>query len=930
MAEFGYVDGPFIQMRFSIANASNAQLLDENYASWRQDPASVDGTWAAFFEGFEFGSAKLNGASKNGSEPHYSAADSSLQARVDALVYAYRTIGHTVALIDPLGDKRPDQPLLSLEELKISPNELDQVVSSRYFLGGKKLPLRDLIRALQDIYAGPIGAEFMHIQNLRVRNWIRERIEARDEAAQDTAEKQKFRLRALLKAEVFEQFLHTRFVGQKRFSLQGGESLMVILNTILEQCPTANVEEIVMGMAHRGRLTVLANFLHKSLKHLFTEFSENYIPELVAGDGDVKYHLGYHTVRNTQNGSKVSIHLASNPSHLEAVNPVVQGRTRARQRILGDTETRSRVLPILIHGDAAFAGQGIVAEVLNMSQLPGYTTGGTIHIVVNNQIGFTTLPADARSTPYCTDVAKMVDAPVFHVNGDDADAVAFVTALAFEFRQQFRSDVVIDLVCYRRYGHNEGDEPAFTQPDLYGKIQRHRFVSDIYSEELIQKKSLSVEEIEALEKQLHEELETALNEVKNEGERKTKDSKKSFVGSSAIFQPPYSHETVETKISQEILSRVSVALTTVPENFRLQPKVRKTVLDPRAKAYANGGPYFWSHAEALAFGSLLVEGTPVRLSGQDSRRGTFSTRHSVFYDEINRERYIPLRNLGEGAARYCVYNSFLSEAAVLGFDYGYSLDYPEMLCLWEAQFGDFANGAQVIIDQFIVSSESKWQRPSGLVLLLPHGYEGQGPEHSSARLERFLQLCAEDNIQVANLTTPAQYFHILRRQMKRNFHKPLVIMTPKSLLRHPGCVSVESDFTKGTFREVLDAPLLTSPENIRRVIFCSGKIYYDLLQYREAQQIKDAAFIRIEQLYPLALEKLQTLVNLYPNATQFVWCQEEPRNMGAWTHIAPSLSRITAHGVVYAGRQASASPAVGSKAWHDRQQKEVLEQAFAV
>ena len=917
-------------MRFSIANASNAQLLDENYTHWRRDPASVDHTWAAFFEGFEFGSAKLNGAAKNGSEPHYSAADSSLQARIDALVYAYRTLGHTVALIDPIGEKRPDQPMLSLEELKISPNELDQVVSSRYFLGGRKLPLRDLIRSLQDIYAGPIGAEFMHIQNLRVRNWIRERIETRDVAAQDTAENQKFRLRALLKAEVFEQFLHTRFVGQKRFSLQGAESLMVILSTILELCPKLKVEEIVMGMAHRGRLTVLANFLHKSLKHLFTEFSENYIPELVAGDGDVKYHLGYHTVRNTLSGDKVSIHLASNPSHLEAVNPVVQGKTRARQRILGDTETRSRVLPLLIHGDAAFAGQGIVAEVLNMSQLSGYTTGGTIHLVVNNQIGFTTLPADARSTPYCTDVAKMVDAPVFHVNGDDPDAVAFVTALAFDFRQQFRSDVVIDLVCYRRYGHNEGDEPAFTQPDLYGKIQRHRFVSDIYSEELIQKKSLSAEEIDALEKQLHDELEVALNEVKNEGERKTKDSKKSFVGSSAIFQPPYSHETVETRISKDLLSRVSVALTTVPENFRLQPKVRKTVLEPRAKAYENGGPYFWSNAEALAFGSLLIEGTPVRLSGQDSRRGTFSTRHSVFYDEISRDRYIPLRNLGEGSARFCVYNSFLSEAAVLGFDYGYSLDYPAMLCLWEAQFGDFANGAQVIIDQFIVSSESKWQRPSSLVMLLPHGYEGQGPEHSSARLERFLQLCAEDNIQVVNLTTPAQYFHVLRRQMKRNFLKPLIIMTPKSLLRHPGCVSVENDFTQGSFREIMDAPLLTTPENIRRVIFCSGKIYYDLLQHREAQQIKDTAFIRIEQLYPLAVEKLQTLINLYPKATKFVWCQEESRNMGAWTHIAPSLSHLTGQGVSYAGRQASASPAVGSKAWHDRQQKELLEQAFSI
>ena len=918
-------------MRFSIANASNAQLLDENYANWQRDPASVEHTWAAFFEGFEFGSANLEKTRKTDvAEPHFSAADSSMQARVDGLVYAYRTLGHTIAMIDPLGEKRPDQPLLSLEEHKFSSSDLDTIVSSRYFLGGRKMPLREMIDSLQKIYCGHVGAEFMHIQNLRVRNWLRERIEAHDPGASEDSAKQKLRLRSVLKAETFEQFLHTRFVGQKRFSLQGGESLMVILNTILESSPSLGVAEIVMGMAHRGRLTVLANFLHKSLGHLFTEFSENYIPNLVAGDGDVKYHLGYETIRKTTTGEQVGIHLASNPSHLEAVNPVVEGKTRALQRILGDTVKRSKVLPVLIHGDAAFAGQGLVAEVLQMSQLPGYETGGTIHLVINNQIGFTTLPADARSTPYCTDIAKMVEAPVFHVNGDDPDAVAFVTELAFDFRQQFRQDVVIDMVCYRRYGHNEGDEPAFTQPDLYGKINSHASVSQIYRKELLAAGALSEAEMAELEKQLQTELESALAEVKNEGERKDKDSTKSFAGSTAVFQPPYSHESTETRISRELLAQVFKALTTVPENFRIQPKVKKTVLDPRQKAFENGGPYFWSHAEALAFGSLLIEGIPVRLSGQDSRRGTFSTRHSVLYDEATRERYIPLRNLGENAAHFCVYNSFLSEAAVLGFDYGYTLDYPQMLCLWEAQFGDFVNGAQVIIDQFIVSSESKWQRPSGLVMLLPHGYEGQGPEHSSARLERFLQLCAEDNIQVANLSTPAQYFHILRRQMKRDFRKPLVIMTPKSLLRNPLCVSVEKDFTEGQFKEILDSPLLGPAEKIQRVIFCSGKVYYDLLPHRDTNKISDATFIRIEQLYPVNLEQLQATVDLYPNATKFVWCQEEPRNMGAWTHIAPSLSRVTAHGVHYAGRNASASPAVGSKAWHDKQQKELIEHAFAV
>ncbi|HEY5892423.1 MAG TPA: 2-oxoglutarate dehydrogenase E1 component [Chthoniobacterales bacterium] len=913
-------------MRFSFANAWNAQLLDTNYANWRRDPSSVDASWAAFFEGFEFGSANQ----KNGADAVTAATaiDLSLQTRVDGLVYAYRTLGHTIATLDPLEETAPEQPLLSLEELKIKESELDTVVSSRYFLKGKQFTVRDLIETLKKIYSSNFGVEFMHIQNPKVRNWLRERIENRDLNPPVNPAAQKFRLRSVLKAEKFEQFLHTRFVGQKRFSLQGGESLMVILNTVLEKCPALGVSDIIMGMAHRGRLTVLANFLHKTLEHLFTEFSENYIPHLDNGDGDVKYHLGYETIRNTAKGDKVNVNLAPNPSHLEAVDPVVEGKARARQRILGDTEERSQVLPLLIHGDAAFAGQGLVAEVLNMSQLTGYETGGTLHIIVNNQIGFTTLPPDARSTTYCTDVAKMIEAPIFHVNGDDPDAVALVTELAIEFRQEFKRDVVVDMYCYRRYGHNEGDEPAFTQPNLYTEISDHPSVSRIYRDKLTASGSLSPTEIDDLEKLLQSDLETALTNVKTKGERTEKGDRQSFAGSTAIFQPTYTHATVDTSISKETLTRIVNALVAVPEGFRVQPKIKRILLDPRAKALANGGPYDWAFAEALAFGALLTEGVPVRLSGQDSRRGTFSQRHSVLYDAETRERHIPLKALVEGDARFCVYNSFLSEAAVLGFDYGYSLDYPTMLTLWEAQFGDFANGAQVIIDQFIVSSESKWQRPSGLVMLLPHGYEGQGPEHSSARLERFLQLCAEDNIQVANLSTPAQYFHILRRQVKRDFRKPLILMTPKSLLRNELCVSREEDFTGGSFQEILDAPLLTKPELITRVIFCSGKVYYDLFKYREANKITNTAFIRIEQLYPVALEKLDAIVDRYENATRYVWCQEEPRNMGAWTHIAPYLSKVTAHGVAYAGRHASASTAVGSKAWHDRQQKELIEEAF--
>jgi 2-oxoglutarate dehydrogenase E1 component len=916
-------------MRTSIAARANLDLIEENYRRWKQDSDSVDSGWSAFFEGFELGNLPQKNGATVAAAPRAAVRESPLQTRIDGLVYAYRTLGHTNAQVNPLADKRPQNPLLTLRELGFSEKDLDLAVSSKFFMDNRQMTLREMIGELERIYADTIGAEFMHIQNTRIRNWVLHRLESRPDKRATPRPVQIALLRALLEAESFEIFLHSRYVGQKRFSLQGAESLMVILDTILHKCPGSGIEEICMGMAHRGRLNVLANFLRKSLKVIFTEFTENYIPELVGGDGDVKYHLGYRTVRKLGSGAEVEIRLAANPSHLEAVDPVVEGNARARQRIRGDTEHRRKVLPLLIHGDAAFAGQGIVAETLNMSQLHGYGTGGTVHAVVNNQIGFTTVPEDARSSMYATDVAKMIEAPIFHVNGDDPLAVKLVTDMALDFRQEFRRDVVIDMYCYRRYGHNEGDEPAFTQPDLYAKIDKRPSITQLYKRELLESGVLSDDDAASLETEFELRLEMTLEEVKAIEQRKTTGQAK-FKESSAIFQPEYTSSSPATAISEKTLKTIVDGLTRVPDGFNLQPKIKRIVLDHRRKVFENGGPYEWHYAETLAFGSLLLEGIPVRLSGQDSSRGTFSTRHAVLYDQKTGEPYVPLLHMSEKQERICVYNSLLSEAAVLGFDYGYSLDYPKMLCLWEAQFGDFANGAQTIIDQFIVPAESKWQRPSGIVLLLPHGYEGQGPEHSSARLERFLQACAEDNIQVCNLTTAAQYFHVLRRQMKRNFIKPLILMTPKSLLRADFASSRQEDFTSGRFEEILPSPKAGAASKVKRVILCSGKVYYDLLNYRTAQKIDNAVIIRVEQLYPLAEKKLGVMLKPFPKSAKLIWCQEESQNMGAWTFMEPRLRAMFKREVAYAGRNASASPAVGALVIHKREQAQLVAEAFSI
>jgi 2-oxoglutarate dehydrogenase E1 component len=909
---------------------ANADVIEATYRLWLDNPDGVDPTWRAFFQGFSLGS---NGAPigevSEAQAQNTPIIDSLKQSHVHYLIAAYRAIGHLQAHLDPLSGPPSPVAKLALSQFQLDDGDLDTSFDVGTYLGGGQMKLRDVIASLQRTYCGHVGVEYAHIQDQDCRQWLQERIEWTSLQPSFTKPQKVRMLRRVFKAELFEKFLHTKYVGQKRFSLEGGETIIAALDAIIDHCPDAGVEEIVMGMAHRGRLNVLCSVMRKSFDQLFEQFSENYIPDTVGGDGDVKYHLGYESVLTTTSGKKVEVRLAANPSHLEIVDPVVEGKTRARQRIRGDSEERRRVLALLIHGDAALAGQGVVAETLNFSQLPGYRTGGTLHLVINNQIGFTTDPRDARSTRYCTDVAKMIEAPIFHVNGDDPEAVCMVAQLALDFRVKWKRDVFIDMYCFRRHGHNETDEPSFTQPMLYRTIAAHPLVSAIYTESLVGESSITVAQGDAIRDEYSAALDENLAKAKErEAAKAAKRAKPTdpFRGSTAQFQPEYHHTPVLTSVPADEIERVVRGLTTVPETFRVNPKIRR-LLDARAQAHREGGPVDWGFGEALAFGSLLVEGTPVRLSGQDTERGTFSHRHAVLADTETGEKYVPLKNLDPKQARFCVYNSLLSEAAVLGFDYGYSMDYPDMLCLWEAQFGDFANGAQVVIDQFIVSGESKWQRTCGIVLLLPHGYEGQGPEHSSARLERFLQASAEDDIQVVNVTTPAQYFHLLRRQVKRDFRKPLIVMSPKSLLRHPGAVSRITDFTGGGFQEILEEA--APPANPTRIILCSGKVYYDLCDYRDKNAIKDAVIVRVEQLYPLHTERLKEIAAKYPGV-RLVWCQEESQNMGAWSWIYPQIADVFEKIPLYAGRGASASPAVGSLAIHKRELAGLLEDAYTL
>jgi 2-oxoglutarate dehydrogenase E1 component len=896
--------------RSTVAGPYNLNAIEQVYRRWRENPASVDESWRLFFEGFDFGLAQ---------QP--TGTTEAQQTALIRLIDAYRGLGHLLARLDPLSLPPTSTPALELKEFGFTEADLDRTFDTSHFLGLRTGTLRQLVAALRETYCRTLGVEYMHIQDPNSRRWIQERLEPR-RSHPEYGRRQKLRiLMDLHYAELFERFLHTRYLGQKRFSLEGAETLIPVLDALVEKSANSAIKEIVLGMAHRGRLNVLANIIGKPYTEIFTEFEENYLPNSMAGDGDVKYHVGFSSDRVSAQGNKIHVSLTPNPSHLEAVNPVVEGRVRAKQQFFGD-RAHVQAMALLIHGDAAVAGQGLVAETLNLSQLEGYRTGGTVHVVINNQIGFTTSPTDARSTRYCTDVAKMIEVPIFHVNGEDPEAAVFAAELAVEFRQTFHRDVFIDMYCYRRWGHNEGDEPSFTQPVMYAKILERPSLSEVYTETLLMRGDLAYEETQAIVEEFQLRLDKAQAEVKTAPQYA---GMKGYQGRWKALSPQYSAGPVATGVPLETLDSVTETLTKAPEGFRLHPKIAR-MLESRAKDMRQRRPADWGFAEALAFGSLLLEGTPVRLSGQDCRRGTFSQRHAVWYDYRTGQPYVPLEHLGPHQGSFSAFDSLLSEAAVLGFEYGYSLDMPEALVLWEAQFGDFANGAQVIIDQFLVCGTSKWQRDSGLVLLLPHGYEGQGPEHSSARLERFLQLCAEDNIQVCNPTTPAQYFHLLRRQVHRNFRKPLIVMTPKSLLRHKAAVSPLDELTGNEFHEILE-DASADPARVRRVILCSGKVYYDLLEQR-AKEEHQAALIRVEQFYPFATDQIQKALQRFPKGREVIWAQEESLNMGGWTFMEPRL-RAMGIKVKYVGRDASASPAAGSRQIHLREQKELVETALS-
>jgi len=856
------------------------------------------------------------------------------QAAVLQLINAYRVRGHLLADLDPLQVEPAYHAELDPATYGLSLWDLDRdFITGSLAQQGKNgmvtvAPLRKILETLRQTYCGKMACEYMHIQNPEEKRWLQERMEPQANNWPIEDEQKRRTLVRLMEAETFENFLENRFKGHKRFSLEGGEAGMVILDELIERAGAQGVQEIVIGMAHRGRLNVLANLVGKAATQVLGEFEGALDPETTQGSGDVKYHLGASGVHRTSTGREVKVSVSPNPSHLEAVDPVVEGIVRAKQERMKD-QKRERVIPVLVHGDAAFAGQGVVAETLNMSQLPGYSTGGTVHLIINNQIGFTTTPEEGRSTTYCTDVARTVQAPIFHVNGDDPEACLRAIQVAFDFRMRFKKDVVIDMICYRRHGHNEGDDPNYTQPVMYRQIKAQPSVATKYTDRLLRSQVVSKEWADRAKRQILERLNEAHEEAVAKGERYeiqevTKYEKEDIPD----FCP-------RTSVSEDLIRQVIAGLTSWPQDFHIHPKLRAQI--EKRKDLLNGGKADWALAEALAFGTLVLEGTPVRLSGQDSGRGTFSQRHLELYDTENGRLYVPLQNLAPNQARFHVWDSSLSEFGVMGFDYGYSLGDPLTLVLWEGQFGDFVNGAQVMIDQFISSCEAKWGQPSGLVLLLPHGFEGQGPEHSSARIERFLQLCAENNMQVCNATTPAQYFHVLRRQMyggpdRRGVRKPLILFTPKSLLRHPKVVSKLEDFTHGHFAPVLSDDGGGAPDRMSKVMFCFGKIYYELAAAREQKQAWNTAIIRMEQLYPWPQEEIENILWRYPSTAELVWVQEEPRNQGAYLFFRDKIQPLIEEGrrvLRYAGRSESASPAAGSLKRHLQEQAAVVEDAFS-
>ncbi len=932
----------------TFLTGANAGFIADLHARYLKDPASVDASWRRFFSEIgddvpaalgELRAASWqkttalpigNGADAADAEALRRATSNSIRAL--QLIRAYRVRGHLEADLDPLGlDRRGPYPELDYRSYGFGEADLDREMFINDIFGRERASLREIIAILRRTYCGKIGVEYMHIQVPAERAWIQQKFETRDRGTVLSAADKKEILQILTTAETFERFLDRRYTGTKRFGIEGAESSMPALEAILRRGAALGIREFVIGMPHRGRLNVLANFVGKPFAAIFSEFQGNATnPEHVHGSGDVKYHLGTSADREI-GGNTVHLSLAANPSHLEAVDPVVLGKVRAKQQQRGDGE-QAQIAGILMHGDAAFAGQGLVAESLELSELTGFCTGGTIHLIVNNQIGFTTAPAAARSSPYPSDVAKGVQAPIFHVNGDDPEAVVAVARIAAEYRSEFKKDVVVDLFCYRRHGHNEGDEPAFTQPLMYRAIARHPTTRQIYARRLIEEGVVGEAEAEAMAARFVARLETEFAAAKNYRPNKADWLEGAWAG----FEPaPHDDDGCDTCVAPGLLRELGQGLTTVPEGFRLNPKVVRQLEAKRAAIEAGEG-IDWATAEALAIASLCAEGTHVRMSGQDSGRGTFSHRHAILIDQETEARWVPINHVRAGQAPFEIIDSPLSEAAVVGFEYGYSLADPSALVLWEAQFGDFANGAQVIIDQFLSAGEAKWLRMSGLVLLLPHGYEGQGPEHSSARIERYLQLCAEDNIQVCNLTSAANYFHALRRQIRRNFRKPLIVFTPKSLLRAREVMSRLDEMGEGSgFRRVIpETETIAADDAVRRVVLCSGKVYFDLLKARADSGDERVALIRVEQLYPFPSDALGGILQRYRNA-ELVWCQEEPQNMGAWNFVDRRIEGVLAGLDIrakrpsFAGRTEAASPATGLFKRHTEEQAQLVADALA-
>lgn len=930
---------------FDYLKSINAEYIEELYISYIENPDSIDPSWRYFFDGIYLGevTALVEAARQFEANPTTGVAvnASSIQweseLKVFNLVQAYRAHGHLVAQINPIFENPTRTPELELARFGLSESDLAQTFNAAKFMGLEAAPLSKIIEQLKKIYTGSVGIETLQIQIPEEREFIEKKIESLQGNYSVSAEDKKFILKRLTESESLERFIHTRYVAQKRFSIEGGEALIPGLDAIIETSANLGAEEVVVGMAHRGRLNVLVNTFHKKPEYLFSEFDDNYRLSTEHGEGDVKYHKGYSYDQVTRQGKNVHLSLGFNPSHLEFIDPVIIGMSRAKQMQRKDAD-HSKVLTIMIHGDAAFAGQGVVYETLQASLLDGYEVGGTIHIISNNQVGFTTDPKDARSTQYCTDLARMLDAPIFHVNGDDPEAVWHALKIATEYRYRFKKDAFVDILCYRRYGHNEGDEPSFTQPSLYKLISAHATPRDVYGKRLIAEGLATEEEVLAVQAKAMEPLTQALEKVRAE-------KPEPFY---SAFQGPYwskyhhAHDEdlfkpVETAVDANTLISLSQSINRFPKDFKIHPKLER-MFDARIQTVEAGKGIDWGNAEVLAYAALVNEGISVRMSGQDVKRGTFTHRHAAVFEFNTNQEYVAINHLND-KAKLSIYNSHLSEAAAVGIEFGYSVSDPDTLVIWEAQFGDFANGAQVMIDQFLTTSESKWHRSSGLTLLLPHGFEGQGPEHSSARLERFLQLSAKNNITVAYPTTPAQIFHLLRRQVKRTFRKPLVVMTPKSLLRHPKAISDISDLSNAGFKEVLEDLNVSDPTargSVKRILLCSGKVYYDLLDEREKKNLSSVAILRLEQLYPWPEAALAKEIAKYTNAKELFYVQEEPRNMGAWMYfqgmwggaLANFGARFPKIALTYVGREACASPAVGSKKLHDKEQQEIIFKAF--